>query len=214
MSRAARGLAAVLALVPLSGCARDPEGWLADLRSDEPFERRMAVVALGQVDARWADRAVPALVQAVVCDPDVDVRVDAYESLRRQAPNDLRALVDGLALERFPKVLRAPLLWILLEQGARAVPELERGVRERSGEARTLSALALGEAGELDRLSALAAEHELAIRLAAVAGLARAQAVQPSPEVRAALEALAHGPGASDDDRAVRDAALAALGGG
>jgi HEAT repeat protein len=130
--------------VALGGCAKSVEEWRADLGAEDPFARRLAVIALGQSGrAEVVDDIFGALA-----DRDVQVGRAAREALAAMGPAAVPRLLEGLATKVSPgergRLISATLL---IEIGAPAVPPMIEALRDGSRYARAPIALTLGGIG-------------------------------------------------------------------
>jgi hypothetical protein len=149
VSRHAAWLAGALVLL-LAGCRRPTETWLEDLRGEDPWRRRMAVLALRTVEDGQCELAFRALVIRLK-DRDPQVAATIEESLRvlscRRPDLAVKAL-EAFAVERAGhRAFLARLLLELEQAGHSEVGpalreyldgELASGVEARERAARTL----------------------------------------------------------------------------
>ncbi|HTE06683.1 MAG TPA: HEAT repeat domain-containing protein [Planctomycetota bacterium] len=172
------------ALLALAACAKSTADWRADMASEDPYARLLAVVGLG----RSGDPEAVDDLCAAVSDGDEEVAREAREALARFAPVAVPRLLDGLADrqargERDRSVAAA----LLIGMGAPAVPLMAAALRDGT-HARAPIALTLGRMGEPGVLALAALLREPDAELAALA----ARSLAGSGEAgRAALPALA-----------------------
>jgi len=116
-----RGRVALAALALfMAACAKSPEGWIAELESEDPYFRRMAAAALGESTPEDSESAFRALL-GHANDPSPKARERVHEALFKLAERDLLA-------------------WLQQEGGFRFVPGMEPFVTDAIAVHRTEAA--------------------------------------------------------------------------
>jgi HEAT repeat protein len=161
----------LLGAVLLAACARSVEDWRELLHSDEPFERQLAVIALGQTQ----DPAVVEDVFGALVDEDVDVAQAARDALAGMGAVAVPRLLDALATRVSPgERSRLVAATLLTEMGAAAVPPMIDALHDPVRYARAPIALTLGRIGRpaAQPLAGLLASGEVDLATVAARGLA------------------------------------------
>ncbi|MGQ0554120.1 MAG: HEAT repeat domain-containing protein [Planctomycetota bacterium] len=172
-------LAAGLLLAPLAaGCAKAPEAWRAELRSEDPFERRLAAVALGH---SGSEQDAPALVLALG-DSNEEVRSAAQSALAQLGPAAVPALVTAALRLVGDAPGEAHLFSVFADIGSAAIPPLLVMLQSSADEGSAVVAVRV-----LARLAPESAQVLEALESAAHS----ADATQPGLR-RAAREALVY----------------------
>lgn len=131
-------------LLAVSGCQKDVPDWLEDIRSDDEYQRLMAVTALGASDPAGHEAAVAAELLDVLEDPEPSVKDAALIALTGLAPQLLVPLVELAATADVVHYLGAPPPTFVRQSAA--------GMAEKAGEAAIPVLLAaLHDAETLDR---------------------------------------------------------------
>jgi HEAT repeat protein len=191
MNRTRWLLGAVLAL---PACTRSVEEWREALRAEDPYERTLAVVALG----RTADPAVVDDLFAALLDADEGVGLAARKALAGMGPAAVPRLLEGLTTDASRgEHGRQIAAMLLLEIGAPAVPPMIEALRDGSRSPRPPIAVMLGRLGDpaVLPLAALLSAEDPELAALAARGLAEAgSAGRPAlPALLDLLErALAH----------------------
>ncbi|MHC5212353.1 MAG: HEAT repeat domain-containing protein [Planctomycetota bacterium] len=132
------------AALTMPACTRSVDEWREALAAEDPFERTMAVIALGQT----GDPEVVSDLFAALVDEDEGVGQAARKSLTGMGPVAVPRLLEGLATKVSPgergRLISATLL---IEIGAPAVPPMIEAMRDGSLYDRAPIALTLGRIG-------------------------------------------------------------------
>ncbi len=141
VGRAAFGL-----LVVLAGCAKSTDDWLADLSSEDPYARLMAVVALVDVPPADDQRFVVAMLTGR-CDEDEGVRKRAWDGIVARRAELVPVVVDLIGAGALSDEQRGAAVTFLATATSAAVAPLiaaleADGVADPGAVARTLVELA------------------------------------------------------------------------
>ncbi len=130
----ARRLVLACVLLALAACAKTTSEWRRDLSDPDPFVRTLGALAMSDIDPAGAMGALRVLLESFDV-PDERVRSAVRRALLKAAPHHMTRLIESIVvMDTERQSMHEPVMWVLEQQGARAVVPLLAALRRVGGE--------------------------------------------------------------------------------